>query len=182
MTEETAKRERLRRIIAERSLRRDRVFKLASGRESNYFFNLKPTMLDPEGINLAADAILARIAELDAQYVGGLVMGAVPLMAAIVTKSAGTPHPLTGFWVRKERKDHGAEELIDGELRPGARAVIVEDVTTTGGSVLKAIREVRAKGCAIAAVITVVDRLEGAKAALAQEGIDLIALYTTEDF
>jgi len=103
-------------------------------------------------------------------------------MAAVVTKSAATARPLTGFWVRKERKDHGAEELIDGELRPGARVVIVEDVTTTGGSVLKAIKEVRAKGCAIAAVVTVVDRLEGAKAALAEEGIDLIALYTTEDF
>ena len=172
---------RLRELIRELSLTRGQ-FKLASGRESNYFFDLKPTMLHPEGINLLADAILEKIEGLEADYIGGLAMGAVPIVAAVVMKSQSTDRSLRGFWVRKEMKDHGIVKAVDGHLAERARVVIVDDVTTTGGSVMKAVEEAKKKHCDIKAVITVVDRLEGAKENLAKQGIELIALFTTEDF
>lgn len=177
----TDPRGRLRELIRELSLTKGQ-FKLASGRESNYFFNLKPTMLHPEGINLLADAILEKIEKLEADYIGGLAVGAVPIVTAVVLKSQSTGRPLKGFWVRKEMKDHGVVTAVDGDLADRAKVVMVEDVTTTGGSVMRAIEEARKKRCDIKAVITVVDRREGARENLAKQGIDLISLYTTEDF
>jgi orotate phosphoribosyltransferase len=179
---EVTKRERLRQIISELSFRNDRTFKLASGRTSDIFFYLKPTMLDPEGINLLADVMLDRVADIDAGYIGGLVMGAVPVVVATVLKSAERRRQLRGFWVRKEQKDHGAMNLTDGHIVDGSKVIVVDDVTTTGGSVMKAITEVRRHRCEIAAVITIVDRLEGAKENLAKEGLELIALYDRTDF
>lgn len=172
---------RLRELIRELSLTKGQ-FKLASGRISNYFFDLKPTMLHPEGINLLADAILEKIKRFEADYIGGLAMGAVPIVVAVVMKRHSTDRPLKGFWVRKEMKDHGIVKAVDGHLADRANVIIVDDVTTTGGSVMKAIEEVKKKHCDIKAVITVIDRLEGAKENLAKQGIDLISLYTTEDF
>jgi orotate phosphoribosyltransferase len=179
---EATKRERLREIIARRSFRNDRTFTLASGRTSNIFFDLKPTMLDPDGIDLLADVLLDRVEPIDAASIGGLVMGAVPIVVAAVLKSRGRNRRLQGFWVRKEQKDHGAMTLIDGHLVDGSRVIVVEDVTTTGGSAMKAIDEVRRRGCEIAAVITIVDRLEGARENLAAAGIELIALFDRNDF
>jgi len=176
------KRARLRDIIAERCFSRGKPFQLASGRWSDFYFNMKPAMLDPEGIDLLADLVLARIADIDAKYIGGLVMGSVPVSVAVALKSHATPSPRQAFWVRKETKDHGAKSRIDGYLAEGANVIMVEDVTTTGGSVLQAIEEVKKRGCKIAAVITIVDRLEGAKEHLAEAGIELIALYDAKDF
>lgn len=177
----TSPRARLRDLIEKLSLTRGE-FKLASGRTSNYFFDLKPTMLHPEGINLLADAILEKIKGLEVDYIGGLAMGAVPIMVAVVMKSQSTGRPLKGFWVRKEMKDHGIVKAVDGHLADRAKVVIVDDVTTTGGSVMKAIKEAKGRQCEIKAVITVVDRLEGAKEILAEQGINLVSLYTTYDF
>lgn len=177
-----SKRERLRELIAERCYRRGR-FTLASGKESDYYFNLKPAMLDAVGANLIADLVLDQIAGLDASYIGGLAMGAVPVAIATMMRSYATAKPLQAFWVRKEGpKEHGAKNLADGYIVSGARVIVVEDVTTTGDSVMQAVDEVRRRGCEVAAVITIVDRLEGARKRLAREGIDLIALYTTKDF
>jgi orotate phosphoribosyltransferase len=175
-------RERLHRIIAERCFTRGKPFQLASGRWSDFYFDLKPAMLDPEGSNLLADLILERTAGIDAQYIGGLAMGAVPIALGVTVKSYQTSRPLQAFWVRKEPKSHGTKKLIDGYLADGSRVIIVEDVTTTGGSVSKAIDEVKRHNCKIAAVLTIVDRLEGAKENLASAGIELIALFTAKDF
>ena len=101
---------------------------------SNYYFDLKPTMLDPTGLDLLADLVLERAATLDAQCIGGLVMGAVPIVIATLLKSRGTKHPLQGFWVQKEAKDHGEQSLADGYLSDGSNVIVVEDVTTSGGS------------------------------------------------
>lgn len=171
---------RLRDIIIERSFRRG-SFTLASGRTSAFFFDLKKTMLHPEGIDLLADLVVARLAGVEAEYIGGLVMGAVPVVVASVLKSQSTERPLHGFWVRKEQKDHGAMSLIDGYVEDGAKVIVVDDVTTTGGSALKAIAELRRRNCTISAVLTIVDRLEGARENFAKEGIQLIALYDTND-
>ena len=109
-------------------------------------------------------------------------MGAVPIVVAVVMKSQASDRPLKGFWVRKEVKDHGIVKAVDGDLADGAKVVIVEDVTTTGGSAMKAVEEAKKKHCEIKTVITVIDRLEGAKENLAKQGIELISLFTTEDF
>lgn len=175
-------RERLRRLIAERCFTKGKPFQLASGRWSDFYFDLKPAMLDPEGSNLLADLILERMAGIDAKYIGGLAMGAVPIALAVTLKSYGTSRPLQAFWVRKEAKGHGTKSLTDGYLVDGSRVIIVEDVATTGGSVMKAIDEVKRHDCQIAAVITIVDRLEGAREKLAEAGIELIALFTAKDF
>ncbi len=179
--DELPRRERLRRLIETLSLTRGQ-FTLASGRSSNYFIDLKPTMLDPEGITLLAEEVFAKIEGLGADSIGGLVMGAVPIVVAAMMRSRSSAHPLKGFWVRKEQKDHGTAKLVDGYLAEGAKVVIVEDVTTTGGSAMKAIKEARKRNCEILALVTVVDRLEGARENLAKEGIELISLYTTKDF
>ena len=172
---------RLRDLIEEKSLARG-DFALASGRSSGYFFNMKTTMLDPEGLNLIADAFIGRIAGESAGHVGGIAMGAVPIVSAICAKSLATPLPRRAFFVRKERKDHGMERQVDGYLPAEGEVLLFEDVTTTGGSAMIAVEAVRQAGCTVRTLYTVVDRLEGAEANLAREGIRLDALFTRDDF
>ncbi|MEE8275762.1 MAG: orotate phosphoribosyltransferase [Alphaproteobacteria bacterium] len=174
-------RARLRAIIAGASLRFG-SFKLASGGESNVFIDLKQTLLDPEGLNLAADLILELLEGEEAEAVGGLVLGACPLVDAVCVKSLGR-RPLTGFYVRKEPKGTGTQQMIEGPLAPGARVILLEDVTTRGGSALKAARVVRDDlGCTVTKVISVVDREQGARENLAAAGLELVSLFTMGDF
>lgn len=175
-----AARTRLRDLIARRSLLQG-DFTLASGRQSSLFFDMKRTMLDPEGANLIADAVLDAIGDRAVDAVGGLVMGAVPVVAVVCAKSAGR-RPLQGFFVRKEVKDHGTARRIDGNLAAGDRVVILEDVTTTGGSALLAVDAVREAGAEVVAVLTIVDRKEGAADAFAAAGVPFEALLAREDF
>ncbi len=176
-----AKRARLREIIAGASVRFG-TFKLASGGESNVFIDMKQTLLDPEGLNLAADLILDIVEREEVDAVGGLVLGACPIVDALCVKSYAR-RPLTGFYVRKEPKGTGTRRMIEGPLKDGARVMLVEDVTTKGGSALKAARIVRDElGCTIAKIVSVVDREAGAAANMAQEGIELVSLFTMADF
>jgi orotate phosphoribosyltransferase len=183
---EQAERSRLHELIRVRSLLTGGTFTLASGRESNLFFDMKRSMLDAEGANLIADAILDRIDPAAVDAVGGVVMGAVPIMAVVCAKSFAakrfTGRPLQGFFVRKEPKDHGTGRLIDGNLERGARAIILEDVTTTGGSSLAAVEAVRDHGASVVGVITVVDRGEGAAELFRMHGIPFSAIFGRDDF
>lgn len=113
--------------------------------------------------------------------IGGLAIGADPITAAVVTMAGVAGLPLLGFLVRKEPKDHGTQKFIEGPVQPGQRVVIVEDVTTTGGSALVAIQRARAHGLVVERVVTVIDRLAGASAAFAAEGIPLESLVTIRD-
>ena len=174
-------RERLREIIKNRSFKEGN-FTLSSGKKSDVFFNLKPTMLDPEGINLLADQVIDRIKGYKADYIGGLALGAVPVLVSVILKSHNTPHPIKGFWVRKEQKHHGMQQLIDGDLEPDSKVVIVDDVTTTGQSVLRAVEEAQERGCSISCVLTVIDRCEGAKETLKDAGYALVSLFDRYDF
>src|SRR5438874_169581 len=99
----------------------------------------------------------------------------MPSRAAMIGRSGA------GFVVRKETKDHGTEQKIDGNFTPGSTVILFDDVTTKGGSVMRAVRAVRARGARVAKIITLVDRLEGASENLGKEGIELVALYTTRD-
>ena len=139
-------RARLAEIIRTRSFGRGKI-KLASGRESDFYFNLKPTMLDAEGAALLAELTLDALRGERIDYVGGLEMGAVPIAGAIAQLSFLQGKPIQAFFVRKKPKEHGAklavEGLAPGESLQGKRVVVVEDVTTTGGSAIKAVDAVK---------------------------------------
>lgn len=180
-----ATRSRLQEIIRKRSFGRGEIT-LASGRKSDFYFNLKPTMLDAEGAALLAELTLDALAGENIDYVGGLEMGAVPLAGAIAQLSFMRGKPIQAFFVRKKPKDHGAklsvEGLAPGESLSGKRVVIVEDVTTTGGSAIKAVEAVRESGAEIVMVLTMVDREEGAADNFRDAGLDFRSIYKAAEF
>jgi orotate phosphoribosyltransferase len=124
-------------LLKERAFRRGKVV-LASGRESDFYFDMKPAMLDPDGAALLAELILQELQGVEAECVGGLEMGAVPLIASVAMKSLDYGRHLQGFFVRKAVKDHGTKKRVDGADIAGKSVVILEDVTTTGGSAMEA--------------------------------------------
>jgi orotate phosphoribosyltransferase len=172
-------------LIRQRSFGRGKVM-LASGRESDFYFDMKPTMLHPAGAAWLAELTLDAIDELGVDAIGGLEMGAVPLAATAAAFSHVRGRPLLAFFVRKRAKEHGAQKLVEGlprgETLKGKRVVIVEDVATTGGSAIKAVEAVRDEGAEIALVLTMVDRQEGAAETFTAAGIPFRALFTAEDF
>lgn len=178
-------RARLLDIIRKRSFGRGDIT-LASGRKSDFYFNLKPTMLDAEGAALLAELTLDALAGENIDYVGGLEMGAVPIAGAIAQLSFLRGKPIQAFFVRKKPKEHGArlsvEGLAPGETLAGKRIVIVEDVTTTGGSAIKAAEAVRDAGGDIVMVFTMVDRQEGATEGFKDAKLPFRALYTADEF
>jgi orotate phosphoribosyltransferase len=147
---------------------------------------MKPTMLDPEGGHLIATLILDALQGSDVELVGGLEMGAVPLAVAVAVSSQIRGWPLRAFFVRKQAKEHGASKLVEGlapgETLAGKRIVVLEDVTTTGGSAMKAIEALRAEGAVVERVISVVDRLEGAADTFKAAGMPFSAILTASDF
>jgi len=177
----TRKRERLLAIIRRRSLLQDRDFRLASGRSSNFFFDMKKTMFDPEGAALLADLLFETIRGEDVDHIGGLETGAIPIIAALCARS-WPEKPITGFFVRKEVKGHGTDQRVDGHLGAGSRVILFEDVTTTGGSAMQAVNQARQLGCTVLKVISVVDRLEGAEENFRAAAIQFQSLFTWRDF
>jgi len=135
------KKERLGEIILERSFKYsdNPPFTLASGRKSNYYFNCKPTTLDPEGMNLIGEIIFDMIKDADVTAAGGLTLGADPIADALAVISWQKGKPVKSFIVRKDVKDHGTKSAIEGSVQAGERVVIIDDVITTGGSTIIAI-------------------------------------------
>ena len=172
-------------IIRERSFRRGK-FRLASGRESELYFNLKPTMMWPRGALLAAQAFLDRIHAEQVEYIGGLEMGAVPLIGAIAAVGEAEGRPVKTFFVRKAKKEYGAQQqvegLADGESLAGHKVMVLDDVATTGGSILKAIEAARDSGAEVQTAMVIVDRDEGAKEALAEHGVRLLSVFSGPSF
>ncbi len=181
-----AARLRLIEIVRKKSFRSGEVFKLASGKTSTLYFNMKPTLLDAEGARLSASLILDLLGDDRADLVGGLELGAVPIAASVAAISAVEGRPVAGFIVRKQAKDHGTQSLVEGlvkgETLKGKRVVIVEDVTTTGGSAIKAAEVVRAEGGEVVRVVTVLDRQEGAADAFKAAGLAFSSVLRAEDF
>ena len=114
-------------------------------------------------------------------FIGGLAMGAIPIVTAVCMKSHSSSR-IPAFFVRADRKEHGTKDLIDGNFSPNSDVILLDDVTTTGGSVMKAVRAVREESSRVSKVITVVDREEGAAENLAAEGIDLIPIFRKHEF
>jgi len=170
-------------LIKARSFSR-RSLKLVSGRNTNYYFDMKPTMFHPAGAAWIAELMLDRIEGLKVDYVGGLAIGAVPLINSIAMLSHQRGRPIHGFFVRAQVKDHGTQRRIEGtsESLAGKNVVIVEDVTTTGGSAIKALDAVREAGAEVVLVFTMVDREEGAVESFAQAGVPFRSLYKASEF
>jgi orotate phosphoribosyltransferase len=175
------RRNRLYMLLRERAFRRGRVV-LASGKESDYYFDMKPAMLDPDGASLMAELILQEIQGLNVDAVGGLEMGAVPLIAPVAMKSPAFGRYLPGFFVRKAVKDHGTQKRVDGNDITGKSVVILEDVTTTGGSAMDAVKAVEEAGAKVALVISILDRGEGAAELYEKAGIPFKSLFKAEEF
>jgi orotate phosphoribosyltransferase len=182
---EAAARARLFEIIRMRSFGRGEIT-LVSGRKSNFYFNMKPTMLDPEGALLIASLALDLLEREKVDYIGGLEMGAVPLAGAFAALSALRGKPLPAFFVRKKPKEHGAklqvEGLAPGESLKGKRVAVIEDVTTTGESALKAANAAQESGAIVALVLTIVDREEGAAETFAKADLPFHALFRAGEF
>jgi orotate phosphoribosyltransferase len=168
-------------VIKQKSFRRGRV-KLASGKESQYYLDMKPSMFDPEGAGALAGLVMHRLEDVDAELIGGLEMGAVPLVATIVMHSRVVGRPLPGFFVRKSVKDHGTQRLIEGNEVAGKNVVVLEDVTTTGESAMMAVRAARKAGANVTLVLSIVDRQEGAAELFKSSGIPFQHLFTADEF
>jgi orotate phosphoribosyltransferase len=175
------RRNRLYMLLRERAFRRGRVV-LASGKESDYYFDMKPAMLDPDGASLMAELILQELQGLNVDAVGGLEMGAVPLIAPVAMKSPAFGRYLPGFFVRKAVKDHGTQKRVDGNDITGKSVVILEDVTTTGGSAMDAVKAVEEAGAKVALVVSILDRGEGAAELYEKAGIPFKSLFKAEEF
>jgi orotate phosphoribosyltransferase len=157
---------------------------LASGKQSDFYLDLRTALMRPLGQKLAGELLLAKLmagAWVDA--VGGMAVGAVPLVSAVLSAAAHhDPNTkLLGFFVRKQAKQHGLGRQVEGAFRSGMTVALVEDTTTTGGSTLEALDIVEAAGGKVARVLCLVDRSEGAAAAFAARGIRLEALFTRAD-
>ena len=177
-----AQRRELLELILSVSFRRERVT-LASGKQSDFYLDLRQTLMRPRGVALAGALVLARLAQgarVDA--VGGMAVGAVPLVSAVLAAAAGDPATkLVGFFVRKDTKKHGLGRRIEGGFAPGQTVALLEDTVTTGGSTLDAVDAVLAAGGKVARVLCLVDRGEGAVEAFAARGVTLEPLFTRRD-
>jgi orotate phosphoribosyltransferase len=158
-------------------------FTLVSGKKAKYYLDGKQITLSPTGAQLVAEGILDM---LDPQAmpaaIGGMSIGADPILAAVVTMSAVRGTPIRGFMVRKEAKRHGTSQFIEGPVEPGEQVVIVEDVVTTGGSSLAAIERAEAFGLKVERVIAVIDRMEGGAQAFTGRGYPFASLLSIRDF
>ena len=170
---------RLARLLVEKSYR-EGDFVLASGRRSDYYFDCRVTALHAEGSWLIGTLFNHMLLEMDIKGVGGMTMGADPLVAATTVISHEQGRPLNGLLVRKEAKGHGTGQFVEGlgNFSTGDRVAMLEDVVTTGGSLLKACDRIRDAGLSIVAVCAILDREEGGREKLREAGYDLLALFT----
>ena len=177
-------RRNLRDLLDHRSARTGEIT-LTTGAKSNFYFDCKPVTLSADGAYLVGMAFLDALERLPErpQAVGGLTHGADPIVSAMVVLSHVRGCPIDGFYVRKEPKRHGTKSRIENPPAPGARVVIVDDVVTSGGSLLRAVEEARSAGCEVVGVLALVDREEQGGAARIRESVDAyIPLYTRSDF
>ncbi len=183
---QTYDREALRTLLAQRTFKRGE-FLLVSGKRSRIYFNMKATMMTPEGAAQCARGLLSVLDGLDADYVAGLEMGAVPLLGGIAALSWDQSKPIGAVFVRKAAKAHGTSLMVEGlddtggETLAGKNVVLIDDVATSGGSILKAADQIAEAGGVMKHAIVILDREQGATANLAERGITLHTLFTATD-
>lgn len=173
---------RLAALLVEKSYR-EGDFLLASGRRSDYYFDCRITALSAEGSFLIGSLFNDLLADLAISGVGGMTLGADPLVSATTVISWQRGRPLSGILVRKQAKSHGTAQFLEGlgNFDAGDNVAVLEDVITSGASVLTACQRIRASGLQIAAVCAILDREEGGREMLAGAGYNLLALYTRRE-
>jgi len=144
-------------------------FKLVSGRMSRYYVNCKPTTLSPRGMFLTGHLVFDALRDEPVSAAGGLTFGADPIAMATAFVSELVHRPIKAFSIRKTQKDHGMIRWVEGDIQPGERVAVLEDVITTGGSTLQAIDRARQSGLDVALVVVLVDREEGGLEAIQRE-------------
>jgi orotate phosphoribosyltransferase len=157
---------------------------LASGRESDFYLDMRQVLMRPRGIRLAGELTYALLRQgPPVVAVGGMAVGAVPYVSAVLGAASRQPggEALLGFFVRKEAKAHGLGRQIEGPFRPGMEVALLEDTTTTGGSTIAAAKIVREAGGVVRRVIALMDRSEGAREAFAAEGLVLESILDRSD-
>ena len=171
--------QRLIELVREKALETGE-FTLASGKKANFYLDCRKLTLDSEGANQIAAGIWELIKNDLPDAVGGMAVGSVPIATSVICLAGRHDARLSGFFVRKDTKQHGTGKQVEGPVRPGQSAIIVEDVVTTGGSSLSAIETGRAFGLTIEKAITVIDRGQGGAEAFRSVGVELLSLLTLE--
>ncbi len=156
-------------------------FKLVSGRMSRFYVNCKPTVLSPRGMYLVGHLMFETIRDVQPHGVGGLTFGADPIATATAFASELLGQPINAFSIRKTKKDHGIAKWVEGDLAPGARVVVIDDVATTGGSTVQAIERAREEGLQVVRSVVLVDRQEGGLENIAKHVPDVRALITRDE-
>jgi orotate phosphoribosyltransferase len=171
------------RLLCEKSFQysKEPTFKLASGKMSRFYVNCKPVTLSPKGMYLIGHLVFDAISDIAVAGVGGLTFGADPIAMATSFVSEIKKKPFKAFSIRKNQKDHGIIKWIEGDLSPGDRVAIVEDVVTTGGSTIKAIERARVEGLKVERIIVLVDRQEGGVAAIQELVPEVVSLITRDE-
>lgn len=157
------------------------IFKLVSGRTSRFYVNCKPTIMHPRGMFLVGHLMFEAIRDQQPEGVGGLTFGADPIAMATAFASELQGQPICAFSIRKTQKDHGIARWIEGDLAPGARVVVIDDVATTGGSTIKAIERAQAEGLQVVRAVVLVDRQEGGLENIRRHVADVRALITRDE-
>ena len=158
-------------------------FKLSSGKSSEHYVNCKPVVLTPRGLTLASVMLLSHVEE-DAVAVGGLTLGADPLVSGVTVVCGLDNINLSGLIVRKKAKGHGTGAWIEGpELPEGSVVTVLEDVITTGGSSIEAVKRIRDAGYKVNRVVSIIDRQENGEAdsAMKWSDLELVSLYKLEE-
>ncbi len=170
-------------LLCEKSFRfsREPTFKLASGRMSRFYINCKPAILSARGMALVGNLVFDAVKDLDIDGVGGLTFGADPIAAAAAYTSELRKKPFKAFSIRKTRKDHGIIKWVEGDMAPGEKVVILEDVVTTGGSALKAVDRATEEGLEVVRAVVLVDRQEGGLEAMRRRVKDVSAVITRDE-
>jgi orotate phosphoribosyltransferase len=171
---------RLRALIREKAYK-EGEFKLASGKMSSYYINGKMVTLDPEGLLLVSELLFEFCREAGVEAIGGPTIGADPIVAGVAVVSQLRGQPILPFLVRKEVKDHGTGLRIEGPVPKGKRVAMVDDVITTGGSLVSAIEAAREAGCEVVQILCVVDREEGGSDRFAGEGLRFDSIFKISD-
>jgi len=157
------------------------VFKLVSGRMSSFYVNCKPVTLSPRGMFLTGHLVFEAIRNASVSAVGGLTFGADPIAVATAFASELKGQPLKAFSIRKTQKDHGIVRWIEGDMTPGERVAIIDDVATTGGSTIKAIERARSEGLEVVLAVVLVDRQEGGLENIRAHVQDVSAIVTRDE-
>ena len=174
-------RQRLIDLFRERALKFGE-FTLASGKKASYYLDGKQITLHSEGLRLVSEGLLDLLHDVGFQAIGGMSIGADPIIGGVLTAAAARQRDLIGFLVRKEAKGHGTQRFIEGPVKPGMKVVVVDDVVTTGGSALQAADRIIEFGCEVVQTVAIIDRLEGGAANFAARNLPLRSLLTIRDF